>query len=496
MSTSTTAILPNRLKTKAITPGRGDQCAKDQSRWLWPLLFVHTLLSVTPLVLSTAARMPGILGGMLVLEVLLLSGFVVNDCRKGAIGRAMLMVSVIGCFTLEAFVSSLESPAFVLPHIGHADDAIVAECCAYVGLFSLCLFIGYKLPLRMKRLAGALGRRTERTGAVNILISWVAALSAYVSITISSNYDPGTMLRALFTSSSYDASLRFELTNPGLVEHWISLGLFGAALWLCRSLEGPRWRRILRFTVAVAACAPVILGGTRHLIVYIVTPLILLLFGRGRTRVARASVAKVVLVALLCAVTFQAMLYFRSRGVTSLRDITLTDIGEVKTNFQFDSLLLSRYLCPDQYGFIHESMAWYFLIHWVPRSLWPGKPIPEVLTIFNVGNGVDMSTGNLTPSVIGQYYMCWGVWGVIGIALMIGGITRLADSVVLHCGMQLSMPFVVALGSLYAGISCSFRYFSPFYFSHVIVALVCAYILTTKAARCDAGTRIVRIGAR
>jgi oligosaccharide repeat unit polymerase len=246
--------------------------------------------------------------------------------------------------------------------------------------------------------------------------------------------------------------------------------------------------------VAVAACAPVILGGTRFLVLYIVLPLILVLLGRSRKRAAGINVAKVILVAVLCAVTFQAMLYFRSRGVTSLRNISVTDIGEAKTNFQFDALLLSRYLVPDTYDFIHESMAPFFVIHWIPRSLWPEKPVPEVLTLFNVGNGVTMSTGNITPSVIGQYYMCWGVSGIIGIALIIGGITRFADRLVLCGGMQLSMPFVVALGSLYASISCSFRYFSPFYFSHAFMAFVCAYILTTKAARCDAGAKAARIG--
>ena len=98
----------------------------------------------------------------------------------------------------------------------------------------------------------------------------------------------------------------------------------------------------------------------------------------------------------------------------------------------------------------------------------------------------DRATGgapgsNVTPSVIGQYYMNYGPFGTIYIALLLGVLTGFADRIAIGLRRSEQTGMVVLVGTLYAFIFSSFRFFSPYYIAPFVFGLVMMYVLTRRA---------------
>src|SRR5207253_916461 len=87
---------------------------------------------------------------------------------------------------------------------------------------------------------------------------------------------------------------------------------------------------------------------------------------------------------------------------------------------------------------------------------------------------------NVTPSVIGQFYMSWGPSGVVFIGLWLGFLTALGDRVFLLLDSDRQRAMFVAGGMFYAFIISSFRFYSPIYFSYFLFGFVAMLALTSR----------------
>ena len=119
-----------------------------------------------------------------------------------------------------------------------------------------------------------------------------------------------------------------------------------------------------------------------------------------------------------------------------------------------------------------QSMAILFVTDLIPRFIWENKPIHEYWLFYNqISLG-----GNVTPSIVGQYYMNWGVIGVLVSGLIFGLWAGLIDF--LHKGYTESHrpQLLIVSGFLAAFLFLSFRHYSANYFFYVLVSIGILYI--------------------
>jgi len=143
------------------------------------------------------------------------------------------------------------------------------------------------------------------------------------------------------------------------------------------------------------------------------------------------------------------------------------------------ALLFAEYLVPGQHGYFKELAEPYFIMHWIPRQVWPNKPIMESWNYYNEAY-VEGGAFNVTPSVIGQFHLSWGLPGVMFIGLWLGFLTMFADRFLRRLDPQRQTAMFVVVGMFYAFIISSFRFYSPVYFSYFFFGLLAMFLLTRR----------------
>jgi len=117
----------------------------------------------------------------------------------------------------------------------------------------------------------------------------------------------------------------------------------------------------------------------------------------------------------------------------------------------------------------------------VPRQVWPNKPVMESWTYYN-DSYVQGANYNVTPSVIGQFHLNWGLPGVMFIGVWLGFLTMTADRLLLMLDSSRQRAMFVVVGMFYAFIISSFRFYSPIYFSYFCFGLLAMFLLTRRRA--------------
>ena len=188
------------------------------------------------------------------------------------------------------------------------------------------------------------------------------------------------------------------------------------------------------------------------------------------------GLAAAVLVVLLVA---QLQFAYRGVGWTEVGKAPAADLSQLNSNGQFTALLFAEHLVPNEHAYFAEPSEFYFLIHWVPRQLWPEKPVMESWAFYN-DSYVQGAAFNVTPSVIGQFHMSWGLPGVIFIGAWLGFLAMLGDRLLVLLDSNRQRAMFVVVGMFYAFIISSFRFYSPIYFSYFLFGLVAMFLLTRR----------------
>ena len=159
------------------------------------------------------------------------------------------------------------------------------------------------------------------------------------------------------------------------------------------------------------------------------------------------------------------------------RNAPAGDLTQLNSNGHFTALLFAEHLVPNEHPYFRELSEFYFLIHWIPRQLWPEKPVMESWAFYDESY-VQGAAFNVTPSVIGQFHMSWGLPGVIFIGVWLGFLTMLADRLLMLLDSDRQRAMFVVVGMFYAFIISSFRFYSPVYFSYFLFGLIPMLLLT------------------
>ena len=232
--------------------------------------------------------------------------------------------------------------------------------------------------------------------------------------------------------------------------------------------------------VTAIAILPFVFTGTRHLAIYAFLPtLILLIKNRPPGKLRFAHVSAWSAAALVLLIVLQLQMQLRQRGVTGVTAIRTSDVANINVTYQFSSLLFARYLVPTFHGYFKEIPEPYFAIYWVPRSLWSGKPFMKSWEVFDA----DYTRGqhfNVTPSIIGQFYLNWGIFGVIRAGFMMGFFAYVADRLLMRVDTKSQLATSVMIGMFYAFIVSTFRFYAPMYFGYFAFGIVGAVLLTRE----------------
>ena len=403
--------------------------------------------------------------------------------RSGTIGKFCLMAGVFVFYWIDALALSYQRYPFEVPegfpyNATQFNQDLIHQALLYVTVFQMLLLIGYSIRPRVESPLRVFANRFDTFSFDRTLIAFLLIFCSFVPLLVYYNFEIDKIIAVLLASRS---GIEFEAPErgPGLTQHVALFGIYGAALFFVYALKAATWRRLWWLALAVIAALPFVLGGTRHIWLYISLPSVLIVLHGFKNMLTHKRIVGLTTVALVVLVVAQAQFVFRGIGWQRFGDVSAQQFSQVNTNGQLTALLFAEYLVPGQHSYFRELAEPYFLIHWIPRQVWPDKPIMESWAYYN-DSYVEGGDFNVTPSVIGQFHLSWGLPGVIWIGLWLGFLTMVADRFLRLLDPQKQTAMFVVVGMFYAFIISSFRLYSPVYFSYFFFGLLAMFLLTRR----------------
>lgn len=204
--------------------------------------------------------------------------------------------------------------------------------------------------------------------------------------------------------------------------------------------------RAAKITTFVMLFAIVFFSGTRAaILVPILVPIVIHYIQKGKA----PSLASLGIAAGLLVFLFAVMQVARGGvaagtgldiGGSTLDDLFGPFYAEIDDFKVFYSILG---VVPERHGFLCGSqMILYSLVLLVPRAIWPGKPMPQVYDIVNVTYGNQAVLNGVAYPNLGEYYVEFGVIGIIVCMFVLGLLCRYARNLyVKRQGLSLALVF-------------------------------------------------------
>jgi hypothetical protein len=364
-------------------------------------------------------------------------------------------------------------------------DHIIVLTTAYLSLFTITLLVAYWLfNVRFgMAVAAQLRNRSSQSYLPDNYLFWFVVVLAVVGLLpfITSGASPTAIVGGILGSRSGGKAWHSSLENVNPL-YVLGRGCFATAgqlaLFYTFRTQSFQKRAIWAFIFLLSFIITYFDSGTRSWTLLIIGPPVLLLLRNSllKRKFNRWLIAGPLLVfCMLWLVSFQAK--FRGSGVNADVLASASDV-QLDDNDFFSETAVAISLVPDRMDYLRESTLFLFLVNPIPRALWSGKPYPRVVEMYGIGRtGIDeyLTRGNSRmPSVVGQYYMNWGLWGIFVAAIFYGVVTAICDALLRREGpARLShiwaATVVIWLFVSYRGLFPGFHY--PF----VIIGLLILY---------------------
>jgi hypothetical protein len=404
-----------------------------------------------------------------------------------ALGKTLLTASCLVFFWLDAASlahgpSAFAAPADLPAFTDGFDGRDLQRAIFSVSLFQMLLMVGYSLRLRLPTIANSFRQRVDSRRLGSRLLIYAFAACALINTGMAYGFSIQNIWMALIASRNASSS---EWESLGIWNNIFILGMCGSSRLLLDGLISTQGRRAWQVAVGLVACSPFILGGTRHLVLFVMLPVL----AAGIIRMKKMSFARAAglcTAAVLVFAILQLEFAVRSRGWDDISDKVHTEDFIANSNGQFVAALFALHLVPAEHEFFHELAEPFFLIHWIPRAIWPGKPIMAAWAFYDDAY-TRGGTFNVTPSVVGQFYMNWNFVGVAYIGLWLGILARFADLLISAIDVNRQRSVVVMAGMLHAFVICSFRYYHPLYFTYFAFSVVLAVMTTRRSDKSSIG---------
>jgi hypothetical protein len=210
--------------------------------------------------------------------------------------------------------------------------------------------------------------------------------------------------------------------------------------------------------------------GTRGEVIFLMIPFAGFLFIKHNAKAAelmrRFSLNAYVFLALLVFATLlivQVQIRFRNEGFNDV-DLSTVTLTNVQGNTMFSEGLKGFSFIPERRDFFYNDVPgeaiimpipnflFYFVIHPIPRVLWPPKPIDPAGPWYNdvaMGgsgmNGGRVEGTTISEGLVGYWYFRFGLAGVIEGGLLVGWMMGLTERMLLNAdGNPMTILFALA----------------------------------------------------
>ncbi|MDX6446734.1 MAG: hypothetical protein QOH71_3808 [Blastocatellia bacterium] len=447
----------------------------------WILAAIPFLISVAVYEATSYKVLALVTQFLSVVSLVLLVVVAKEALRARVIGKCCLIAGTVIFYWGEALVLSLGRNPFSIPegfpiNATQFDQGLISQALIYVSMFQFLLLVGYSIRPRMMRPVRFFTSRIDSLSFDRWMLATLLVMAAVVPLLVFYDFDTDKLVEALLASRS---SVDFDAPEPGIAQHLALFGIYGAALFFVYALKASTWRRFWWLFLGVVVALPFVMGGTRHIWLYISLPSVLIVLRGFSGHLNRYRIMGLTATVLVVFAVAQLQFVYRSVGWREMGNDPSQELSQLNNNGQLTALMFAEHLVPDQHPYFKELVEPYFLIHWIPRQMWPEKPIIESWAFYNESY-VQGASFNVTPSVIGQFHLNWGLPGVIFIGTWLGFLTFVADRVLLSLNPNRQRAMFVAVGMFYAFIISSFRFYAPVYFSYFLFGLLAMFLLTNR----------------
>jgi len=401
--------------------------------------------------------------------------------KARVLGKFLLMLSMTWIFWLQVVSCALEPVPFGVPKetpiaTPRYELVLVQKALCYLVLFQLSLLIGYSIRLRLRTFSAAFARRTDATGRTSLRLVYAACV--FVPILVYQNFDLRRVLDYLL-----GAYKRFAEQSGGSLDSLLLFGMYGAGVLLAEGLLFSRPHRFVRIAAGLVATLGMAMSGTRHLLLFVILPLAAMALLKMKSEVRPGRILRLCACFAGLMVFFQIQAAVRTSGWEKLTELSPQEVLPDTRDGQFTSLLFAEELVPGHHAYFLDPVTPHFFFYWIPRSVWPNKPVIPSWQYYNDVYTMQDPVWNVTPSVIGQYHMSWGPFGVFSIGLWLGFLMYAADRMLATMCLESHCCAAVLVGMVYAFVVCSFRNYLPYYAAYLVAASVAMLTLTHRHQR-------------
>lgn len=412
-----------------------------------------------------------ILGGALVV----FTG--VETLRTREAGKSLMIASVFVSYWMEVLGLALKDfPGTDPVPWSHWPDDLVRQGLWFVAIFQFCILIGYALRPGMKRARRWAASRIDRQSLSCQYLLYGMAVLSVVPFVVVFGGDVRRAASALLAARSDDTVFR----DPTIASYLAMFGIFATVVLLLRAFR--RGSRMTDKFIALLAVIPFALAGTRHVWMFATLPVLVVTMRRMKGVLSPSRAIRWVLIAVALLVVSQLQTAMRSGGWTQVTPEAESEFKRLDAYGNFTPQLFAQFLVPRFHNYFMEPATPFFFTHFILRRFWPNKPDMAFWEYYDYA-WVRGGVGNVTPSITGQYYMNWGVAGVILIGIWMGLLARIADSLLGAIDVDRQTAMGSLIGLFYAFLVAAFRFYAPFYFAYVVFAWAGMLILTSRVRR-------------
>lgn len=446
----------------------------------WVLSYLLLALAGLGFLTSTYESLAILAAVFVIVDLLLLVILGLEAFRARIVGKFLLVASTLIFFWGEALNLALQetpfpAPAGLLDQSAQFSQELVKQAYFYVALFQLMLLVGYSLRPPMRGAFDWIASRVKSNSLRARVMPYVLAGCSIFPILLALRFDLKAMFDVLLAART---GTEVEMDDVGLLHFLTFFGMYGAAILLAEAVLVRSKKRWWSLLLGGIAALPFIMGGARHLWLFVAFPAFILV-SRSEQKLTIGRLLRWAAISLALLVVLQLQYSLRSEGWSAVGKVESSRLLETDVTGQFDALLFAEYLVPERHEYFMEIQEKYFVIHWIPRVVWPDKPVMQAWEFYN-GEYTQGQSYNVTPSIIGQYHMNFGIAGVIFIGVWLGFLTGLADRALLVIELERQLAMAIAIGMFYAFIISSFRFYSPIYFAYFLFAMIGMMVLTSR----------------
>ena len=266
-----------------------------------------------------------------------------------------------------------------------------------------------------------------------------------------------------------DANIELE---PSLINFLPIFAIVAASFAFFRLITKMDNNRLISLLIFLIGSAIAFLSGTRFKIIILLVPAILVIFvieNNYQTTIKKIRAIFLIFL-MLFAVTFYQII---NRNLTNSDNqfTFMTGSGH------FIALSHAVSISEDLDEYFYQPMGLLFLSDFIPRMYWKDKIKPLFWDYYNERLAVSQNT-NITPSILGQYYLNWGLIGSVIIGINIGLYIRLIDEFVFWYKKNKNLFNLWLAVFVSTFVFLSFRVYSFNYFFYVLISFFFGFLFT------------------